>query len=44
MRYLVENDIFKIEIDSHGAELKSVTRKEDGKNYLWYADKKYWGR
>ena len=27
MRYVLENEIFKAEIDSFGAELKSVRRK-----------------
>ena len=44
MRYVLENDTLCVEIDSFGAELKSVKRKSDGKEYMWYADKKYWGR
>ena len=44
MRYVLENDTLRVEIDSFGAELKSVKRKSDGKEYMWYADKKYWGR
>ena len=44
MRYVLENDRLRVEIDSFGAELKSVKRKSDGKEYMWYADKKYWGR
>lgn len=44
MRYVIENDILKAEIDSFGAELKSVVTKADGKEHMWYADKKYWGR
>lgn len=44
MRYTLENEILKVEIDSFGAELKSVKRKEDGCEYMWYADPAYWGR
>ncbi len=44
MRYVIENDILRAEIDSFGAELKSVRRKENDREYMWYADKKYWGR
>lgn len=44
MRYRLENEQFKVEIDSFGAELKTVTRKIDGREYLWYADETYWGR
>ena len=44
MRYILENDILRAEIDSLGAELKSVKRKSDEKEYMWYGDKKYWGR
>lgn len=44
MRYQLKNNQLKIEIDSFGAELKSVTRISDGRQYLWYADAKYWGR
>ena len=43
MRYVLENDTLRVEIDSFGAELKSVKRKSDDKEYMWYADKKYWG-
>ena len=39
MRYVLENDTLRVEIDSFGAELKSVKRKSDGKEYMWYADK-----
>lgn len=50
MRYLLENEKLKVEIDSCGAELKSVkalekaSGKETEKEYMWYADEKYWGR
>lgn len=44
MRYVIENETLRVEIDSFGSELKSVQRKADGREYMWYADKKYWGR
>lgn len=44
MKYVLENDKISIEIDSFGAELKSVIDKKTNREYMWYADKKYWGR
>ncbi len=44
MRYLLENDKLRVEIDSFGAELKSVKDKVSGQEYMWQGDKKYWGR
>lgn len=44
MRYILENDKLRVEIDSFGAELKSVKTKENDREYMWYADKKYWAR
>ena len=43
-RYRLENDAIRIEIDSHGAELKSLVKKETGAEYMWCADPEYWGR
>ena len=43
-RYSLENDVIRIEVDSHGAELKSLVTKETGAEYMWCADAKYWGR
>ncbi len=43
-RFSLENDKIRIEIDSHGAELKSLVKKETGAEYMWCADTKYWGR
>lgn len=37
-RYGLENDKIRIEIDSHGAELKSLVKKETGTEYMWCAD------
>lgn len=44
MRYFLENDQLKIEIDSHGAEVKSVLSKKDYREYMWYGNPKFWGR
>ena len=44
MRYVLENDKLRVEIDSFGAELKSVINKETNQEYMWQADPKYWGR
>lgn len=44
MRYFLENDCLKVEIDSHGAEIKSVIRKENMREYMWYGNPKFWGR
>ena len=44
MRYTIENENLSVEVDSFGAELKSVKSKKNGKEYMWCADKKYWGR
>lgn len=43
-RYRLENDAIRIEIESHGAELKSLVKKETGTEYMWCADPEYWGR
>ena len=43
-RYSLENDVIRIEVDSHGAELKSLVKKETGAEYMWCAEAKYWGR
>ena len=44
MRYTLENDMLVVQIDSFGAELKSVRRKADDFEYMWQGDPKYWGR
>ncbi len=41
---ILKNDILKIEINEHGAELSSIFGIKSGKEYLWHGDKKYWGR
>ena len=44
MRYVLENDVLRVEIDSFGAELKSVMAKETKQEYMWQGDPKFWGR
>ena len=44
MRYILENDTLRVEIESFGAEIKSVKRKADGREYMWCGDPRYWGR
>lgn len=44
MRYVLENEALRVEIDSFGAEIKSVRSKLEDREYMWYADSKYWGR
>ena len=34
MRYILENDTLWVEIESFGAEIKSVKRKADGREYM----------
>ncbi len=38
MRYILENDTLRVEIESFGAEIKSVKRKADGREYMWCGD------
>lgn len=42
MKYSVENEFLRAEIDSLGAELCSLVLKEDGCEYIWQGDEKYW--
>lgn len=41
---VLENEVLKAEISLHGAELRSVVRKDKDMPYLWYGDAAYWGR
>ncbi len=44
MRYVLENEKLHVEIDSFGAELKSVKDKTTNQEYMWQGDPQYWGR
>ena len=42
MRYTVENEFLRVEVDSLGAELASVVDKASGAEMLWQGDPAYW--
>ena len=42
MLHTIKNDVLKITVDDHGAELKSITGVSDGTEYLFDADPKWW--
>lgn len=44
MRYTLSNQRLIVEIDSFGAEIKSIKNVETNIEYMWCGDKKYWGR
>lgn len=44
MIYKIENDFLKVEINSFGAELKSLKKQKEDFEYLWSGDAKYWAR
>lgn len=43
-KYILENEWIKLETESAGAELKSLVRKSDKREYMWHGDKQFWGR
>ena len=44
MNYTIENESLKVEISTKGAELQSIVHKQNGIEYLWSGDAKYWGK
>lgn len=44
MIYELKNSEISVKISDHGAELKSLVRNADGREYLWQADPAFWGR
>lgn len=42
--YELKNNEISIAVESCGAELKSLKKAADGKEYIWRGDAKYWGR
>ncbi|WP_430884219.1 aldose 1-epimerase family protein [Fusibacter sp. JL216-2] len=42
--YTIENAFIKVAVKAQGAELCSLVRKEDGKEYIWQGDPAYWKR
>ncbi|MBE5924567.1 MAG: aldose 1-epimerase family protein [Lachnospiraceae bacterium] len=44
MQVILENDTLKATINHFGAELSSLVKKDNGAEYLWNADEKFWKR
>lgn len=44
MRYTLENNRFKVVLDSMGAEIKSVWDKQLELEHMWSGDPAYWGK
>ncbi|MFG6355448.1 MAG: aldose 1-epimerase family protein [Acetatifactor sp.] len=44
MQYIMENDRFRVTLDSMGAEIKSVWDKQLELEHMWSADPAYWGK
>lgn len=44
MMYNLENEFLMLKINSFGAELSSILDKNDGYEYIWQGDTKYWGK
>lgn len=44
MRVCIENEQLKVELESFGAELKSLIRKDINQEYMWEADPAFWGK
>ena len=42
MKYSIENDLFKVEVDECGAELCSILSKKYDYEYIWQADPEIW--
>lgn len=42
--FQISNDKVTIQVDSLGAELKSIKSLPDNREYMWQADPAYWGR
>lgn len=44
MIYTIKNNNITVSVESFGAELKSIKDNQNGKEYMWSGDKKYWGK
>jgi galactose mutarotase-like enzyme len=42
--HIISNDKLSLTVSEHGAEIRSLIRKSDGKELMWQADPKFWGR
>ena len=43
-KFYLENMYLRVTINQSGAEVASILSKENGQEYLWNADEKYWKR
>lgn len=44
MRYVLENEQVRAEVESFGGELKSLADRASGQEYMWEADPVFWGK
>ena len=44
MTHTLENELLRIKIEDHGAELCEIYDKENSRQVLWQADPAYWKR
>ena len=42
--FVLKNNSIAVKVSDHGAELRSLCNVTSGKEYMWQADAKYWGR
>ena len=42
--YIIKNEFLEAGINNKGAELTSLVRKKDGRQYMWSGDATYWNR
>lgn len=42
--YKIQNDVLEARVNQKGAELVSLIRRRDGKQYMWSGDAAYWNR
>lgn len=44
MLTILENDVLRLTVDTHGAEIHSLVAKQTDIEYIWQADPQYWQR
>lgn len=42
MTHVLENELLRVTLDDHGAQLTSIIEKASGTEYLWQGDPTYW--
>ena len=42
--HYIENESLRVGINEHGAEMVSIIKKDESKEYMWSGDSAYWGR